>query len=80
MFCERVGRRRCNTNAAPDDSSGRRVGETTRDAAAALSAGFGQKPSVMPVTKPVPSISRPSAKLLSPVKTEVLEATPGASV
>ena len=42
--------------------------------------GTGQKPTVMPVTKPVPSTLRPFAQDLSAVKIEVFEATPGASV
>ena len=42
--------------------------------------GTDQKPTVMPVTKPVPSILRPLAMDLSAVKIEVFEATPGASV
>ena len=75
-----MGWRRCNTNATPDGRSGRRVGDTTRDAAAALSGSFDQKPTTTPVTKPVPSILRPFAMDLSAVKSEVLEATPGASV
>ena len=74
-----MGWRRCNTNATPDGRSGRRVGDTTHDAAAALSVSFDQKPTTMPVTKAVPSILRPFAMDLSAMTIEDLEATPGAS-
>ena len=85
-----MGWRRCNTNATPDGRSGRRVGDTTHDAAAALLEDFDQKLSVMPVTKPVPSfimssVGSPSfivtAEVVSSTeKIELFHATPGASV